>query len=67
MPTSIGREDVRRLVAQGAQLVEVLPSDDYEDEHIAGALNIPDKELGERAPEELDPDHPVIVYCNDYQ
>jgi hypothetical protein len=26
MPTNVGREDLQRLVAEGAQLVEVLPS-----------------------------------------
>ncbi|HEX9415389.1 MAG TPA: rhodanese-like domain-containing protein [Gaiellaceae bacterium] len=67
MPTSIGREEVRRLLDEGAQLVEVLPAEDYEEEHIGGAVNIPIKELDERGPRELDRDRPVIVYCNDYQ
>jgi rhodanese-related sulfurtransferase len=30
VPTEIDREEVRRLVEQGAQLVEVLPADEYE-------------------------------------
>ena len=68
MPSSIGRDDVRRLIAEeDAQLVEVLPEVDFEREHIAGAINIPIKELDERAPTELDRARPVIVYCNDYQ
>jgi phage shock protein E len=67
MPTAIGREKVQELVAAGAQLVEVLPAEDYDEEHIAGAVNIPNKELAERAPRELDRGRPVIVYCNDYQ
>ena len=45
MPTAVGREDVRRLLAEGAQLVEVLPPEDYEREHITGAINLPLKEL----------------------
>jgi rhodanese-related sulfurtransferase len=67
MPTPIGRDEVKRLLAEGAQLVEVLPTEDYEREHIAGAVNIPIKELDERGPAELDRARPVIVYCNDYQ
>ena len=67
MTVSIDRDDVRRLVALGAQLVEVLPADDYEDEHLPGAVNIPLKELADRAPRELDPGRPVVVYCYDYQ
>jgi rhodanese-related sulfurtransferase len=67
MRTEIGRDEVRRLLDEDAQLVEVLPAPDYADEHVAGAVNIPLKELDERAPHELDRDRPVIVYCNDYQ
>ena len=68
MPTSVGRDEVRRLLAEeDAQLVEVLPAGDFEEEHITGAINIPLKELDKRAPTELDRGRPVIVYCNDYQ
>jgi rhodanese-related sulfurtransferase len=68
MPTSIDRDEVRRLITdEDAQLVEVLPATDYEKEHITGAVNIPLKELDERAPRELDRERPMIVYCNDYQ
>ncbi len=67
MPREIGRDEVRRLLGEGAQLVEVLGPKEYAEEHIAGAVNIPLKELDERAPAELDPARPVIVYCNDFQ
>ena len=53
-----------RLLADGAQLVEVLPRDEYEEEHIAGAINLPLKELPALAGS-LDPSKPVIVYCWD--
>jgi rhodanese-related sulfurtransferase len=67
-PRSIDRDEVRRLIAdEDAQLVEVLPAQDFEEEHIVGAINIPLKELDERAPREIDRERPVIVYCNDYQ
>ena len=45
MPTEISREDVRRLVDQGAQLVEVLPAEEYEQQHLPGAMNLPLREL----------------------
>ena len=68
MPTPIDREDVRRLLAEEtAHLVEVLPMDEFREEHIVGAINIPLAELDERAPQELARDRPVVVYCNDYQ
>jgi rhodanese-related sulfurtransferase len=67
-PRSIDRDEVRRLVAhEEAHLVEVLPAKEFEEEHIVGAINIPLKELVERAPRELERERPVIVYCNDYQ
>jgi rhodanese-related sulfurtransferase len=68
MPAPIDRDEVQRLIGeQVAQLVEVLPATDYEHEHITGAINIPLKELDERAPRELDRKRPAIVYCSDYQ
>jgi rhodanese-related sulfurtransferase len=48
-------------------LVEVLPREEYEAEHIAGAINIPLKELTRETAARLDPDRAVIVYCWDYQ
>jgi rhodanese-related sulfurtransferase len=68
MTIPVDREEVQRLVAQeAAQVLEVLPAAEYEDEHIAGAISIPLKELDEQAPRLLDRGRPVIVYCYDYQ
>jgi rhodanese-related sulfurtransferase len=68
MPTPIDRDEVQRLIAEeDAQVVEVLPKAEYEDEHVAGAINIPLKELDEQAPGVLDRERPVIIYCYDYQ
>jgi rhodanese-related sulfurtransferase len=67
MPREIQREEVRRLVAAGAQLVDVLLRAEYEAEHIAGAINIPLKELNRETAGRLDPGSPVIVYCHDTQ
>jgi rhodanese-related sulfurtransferase len=68
MPTPIDRDDVRRLLREEhAQLVEVLPADEFEDEHLPGAINIPLKTLDVESTASLDPQKPVIVYCNDYQ
>ena len=65
MPISIGRDEVIELVARRAQLVEVLPADEYEEEHLAGAINLPLRSLTESAASILDPTRPVIVYCWD--
>ena len=38
MPAEIGRDDVQRLTEEeGAQIVDVLPVPEYEDEHLTGA------------------------------
>ena len=63
----IDRARVRALLAEGAQLVEVLPADEYEDEHLPGAVNIPLKQLNRETTRQLDRARPVIVYCYDYQ
>ena len=67
MPTAVFRDEVRELVQEGAQLVEVLPRNEYEEEHLPGAINIPLKELNRETTARLKRDTPVIVYCHDYQ
>ena len=68
MPTSIDRQEVQRLLAEEqAQLVEVLPAAEYEDEHLPGAINIPLKGLDRETTRRLDHRRPVIAYCYDYQ
>jgi rhodanese-related sulfurtransferase len=68
VPTAIFRGGVRRLVQEeGAQLVDVLPRQEYEEEHLPGAINIPLKELDRETIARLDRDASVIVYCHDYQ
>jgi rhodanese-related sulfurtransferase len=67
MPTPVDREQVRRLLSEGAQLVEVLPQPEYEDEHLPDAINIPLKDLDAERVEGLDRTRPVIVYCYDSQ
>ena len=60
------REELRALMDEGAQIVEVLGSEEYEWEHLPGAINIPLRKLDEEAPKRLDPERPVVVYCNDF-
>ncbi len=67
MPRPADRDTVQRLLAERAQLVEVLPAAEYEDEHLPGAINIPLKQLAAETVRHLDHQRPVIVYCHDYQ
>lgn len=43
--TSIAYPALRRLLDAGAQLVEVLPGEEYAQMHLPGAVNIPLKTL----------------------
>jgi rhodanese-related sulfurtransferase len=65
MPTEIDRGEVRRLLDVGAQLVEVLPSSEYEEDHLPGAVNVPLRQIERQADGLLDRNRPVIVYCWD--
>src|SRR5436309_1392574 len=68
MPTPIDRDELQRLLRdEQGQLVEVLPPDEYDDEHLPGAINIPLKTLDRETTRQLDRIKPVIVYCYDYQ
>jgi len=65
MPKEIRREEVRKMVVAGAQLVEVLPSPEYEEDHLPGAIHLPIRKLETEALTVLDRNRPVIVYCWD--
>jgi rhodanese-related sulfurtransferase len=67
MASRVDRDQLRELLEHGAQLVEVLPEDDYEYEHLPGAINIPLKTLNAESTRRLARDRPVIVYCYDTQ
>ncbi|HEX3621308.1 MAG TPA: rhodanese-like domain-containing protein [Acidimicrobiales bacterium] len=67
MPIAVGTDEAQRLLDAGAQVVEVLPRPEYDEEHLPGAVHLPLRHLEERAPELLDRSRPVVVYCWDYQ
>ena len=65
MSKRIDLPDLQRLIEHGAQLVEVLPVDEYEDVHLPGAINIPLKQLDADTTAGLDRRRPIVVYCWD--
>ena len=65
MPQEIDRTEVRRLMREGAQVVEVLPRNEFEEGHLPGAISLPLRNLETEAKEKLDPLRPVLVYCWD--
>ena len=67
MPSQVfSAAEVKRLLKEGAQLVDVLGQDEFEHDHMPGAINIPLKQLDERTAGQLDRTRPVLVYCNDF-
>ena len=65
MSTRIALPALLTLLDEGAQLVEVLPHEEYSEEHLPGAINIPLKDLNAVTTATLDPTKPVVVYCYD--
>jgi rhodanese-related sulfurtransferase len=59
------RATVQRLIDRGVQVVEVLGPEEFEEDHLPGAINLPLRRLEREARNTLDPSRPVIVYCWD--
>jgi rhodanese-related sulfurtransferase len=53
------------MLEEGAQLVEVLPAEEFKEDHLPGAMNIPLGHIDPEGVNALDEDRPVIVYCWD--
>jgi len=65
MPSSINRHRLLGLLDDGAQLVEVLPRAEFDEEHLPGAIHLPLKSFTAETARVLDMARPVIVYCWD--
>jgi rhodanese-related sulfurtransferase len=58
----VSREEARKLIEAGAQLVDVRAEHEWEAGRIAGATHLPLAELDRRAGE-IDKERPVVLYC----
>jgi rhodanese-related sulfurtransferase len=58
----VSREEARKLIDEGAQLLDVRADHEWEAGRIAGAAHVPLPELPQRLGE-IDRDRPVVVYC----
>jgi len=58
----INRAEARKMIDEGAQLVDVRADHEWEAGRIAGATHVPLPELPQRLGE-IDKDRPVVVYC----
>lgn len=65
MPSNASREDVQRLLREGALLIDALPEHAYAEEHIEGAINLPIGKIERQSVAGFDRERAVIVYCWD--
>jgi rhodanese-related sulfurtransferase len=65
MPSDVDLLALDRLLASGAVLVEVLPTKEFEDEHLPDAINIPLRTIDASTIASLDRGRAVVVYCWD--
>lgn len=65
MAHTVDLQGVRELLDRGAQIVEVLPREEYDELHLPGAIHLPLKELDAQHAQRLDRGRPIVVYCWD--
>lgn len=56
---------VLAMLSAGAQIVDVLPAQEYNAAHIKGAVHIPLRRILADAPALLDRSQRTVVYCRD--
>jgi rhodanese-related sulfurtransferase len=61
-PPAVGAEEAKRLIADGAVVVDVRRPQDWRRAHIPGAIHIPLAEIESRA-DELPDDRMLVTFC----
>jgi rhodanese-related sulfurtransferase len=66
MPEDIDRHRLQELRARGAAIVEVLPDEEFNNEHLPGAISLPLGDLRRETAEARlgqDQQRPIVTYC----
>lgn len=64
---SITKEELKdKLENDSVKLIEVLEEEEFNNSHIAGAINIPLKRIGTEAKQKFNEEDEIVVYCSDY-
>jgi rhodanese-related sulfurtransferase len=58
----VSREEAKKLIGEGAQLIDVRADHEWAAGHLPGATHLPLDELNERTGE-IDKARPVLLYC----
>ncbi len=69
MVRTISRDELIRMCEEGVnfKLVDVLPRESYDQEHIPGAISLPLDEIAWGAWRVLDKEDNIIVYCGSFE
>jgi rhodanese-related sulfurtransferase len=65
MPERIGLGELKRLLGERAQLIDVVGPREYANEHLPGVINIPLSRLASETTAQLGHRKPIAVYCHD--
>jgi rhodanese-related sulfurtransferase len=61
----VDHREVLAMLSAGAQIVDVLPAQEYNGAHVKGAVHIPLPRILADAPMLLDRSQRTVVYCRD--
>ncbi len=61
----VDHREVLAMLSAGAQIVDVLPSHEFNSGHISGAIHIPLRNILTDASASLDRSRRTVVYCRD--
>ncbi|MBK7861609.1 MAG: rhodanese-like domain-containing protein [Archangiaceae bacterium] len=61
--TQVSPDEARRLVKEGARLIDVRSAAEFASGHLPGAINVPVQELSARLDKLGPKDEPKVVYC----
>lgn len=59
----VSSADARRMVQEGAKLVDVRSPGEFSSGHLPGAINVPLQELSSHVKKLGEKDKPVVLYC----
>jgi phage shock protein E len=60
---TVSGADARRIVDEGARLLDVRTPQEFASGHLPGAINIPVQELDRRMGELAGKERPIVLYC----
>ncbi len=69
MTQKLTKEQLKDKLDSNTQikLVNVLPKESFEEKHIPGSINIPVTDIENIAPQRLDKNDEIVVYCADFE